>query len=455
MPTRLVVVGGDAGGMAAAAQARRRRRDLEIVALEKGRWTSYSACGIPYLVGGDVDDLDDLVARSPQAFRDRLSIDVRTRQEVVAVDLDTRRVEVRDHAHDRTYSLGFDLLHLAMGAVPVRPALPGIDAPEIHGVQNLEDAARLLDTLGGGDVRHVVVVGGGYIGLEMAEAFARRGCPSVTVVERAPEVMATLDPDMGALVSDAMRAAGVVVRLGVAVTGFSPGVVHTDDVDLPADVVVLGLGVAPNADLARDAGLHTGDKGGIVVNQRQRTSADGVWAAGDCCLSYHLVARRPVHVALGTVANKQGRVAGVNMGGGYATFAGVVGTAVTRICSTEVARTGLNEAEARDLGLCYEAVRITSTTRAGYFPGSGTITVKMLAERGSGRLLGAQLVGDEGAAKRIDVAATAITAGMTVDEVSGLDLSYAPPFSPVWDPVLIAARQAAKAVASSPVHDGT
>ena len=444
-----MVVGGDAGGMAAATQARRRRADLEIVALEKGRWTSYSACGIPYLLAGDVGGLDDLVTRDPQTFRDRSNIDVRTGHEAVALDLDARRLEVRDHQHDRTYSLGFDLLHLGTGAVPVRPDLPGIHGAQVLGVQHLEDAARLLDRMAGADVRHVVVVGGGYIGLEMAEAFVRRGCETVTVVERAAEVMGTLDPDMGALVGEAMRTFGIDVRTGVAVEAFEPGAVHTSAGELAADLVILGLGVVANSGLAAAAGIDTGDKGGIVVDTRQHTSAEGVWAAGDCCLSYHLVARRPVHLPLGTVANKQGRVAGINIGGGYATFPGVVGTAVTRICSTEVARTGLHEKEAKRLGLEWEAVRITSTTRAGYFPGAGEIAVRMLAERGTGRLLGAQLVGAEGAAKRIDVVATALTAGMTAGEVINLDLSYAPPFSPVWDPVLVAARQAARAVAGS------
>ena len=435
--------------MAAATQARRRRPDLEIVALEKGRWTSYSACGIPFVIGGDVAGLDDLVARDPQTFRDQFTIDVRTGHEVMAIDLDARRVEVRDHNHGRTFSLGFDLLHLGTGAVPRRPDLPGIHGDQVHGVQDLEDAARLLDGLAGADVRDVVVVGGGYIGLEMAEAFVRRGCATVTVVERGDEVMGALDPDMGALVAEAMRRFGIDVRTQVAVEGFEPAVVHTSAGDLRADLVVLGLGVVPNTALAAGAGIETGVKGAVVVDTRQHTSADGVWAAGDCCASFHLVSRQAVHAPLGTVANKQGRVAGINLAGGYATFPGVVGTAVTKICSTEVARTGLHEKQAARAGLEWEAVRITSTTRAGYYPGAGRITVKMLAERGTGRLLGAQLVGEEGAAKRIDVIATALTAGMTVDDVIDLDLSYAPPFSPVWDPVLVAARQAAKAVAAA------
>ena len=449
MRERLVVVGGDAGGMAAASQARRRRPDLGIVALEKGRWTSYSACGIPFLVGGQVEELEDLVVRAPQTFRDDYNIDARTGHEVTAVDLDERNVEVRDHGHGRTYTLGFDLLHLATGAVPVRPELPGVDQGHVHGVQTLEDGAHLIEDVASSEVRRVVVVGGGYIGLEMAEAFRRRGCPSVTVLEQAAHVMPTLDADMGQLVSDAMRRAGIEVRCGVRVTGFSAGAVHTEAGDVPADLVVLGLGVAPNTGLAAEAGLATGPKGAISVDARQRTSAEGVWAAGDCCASHHLVSRRPVHIALGTVANKQGRVAGINIGGGYATFPGVVGTAATKVCSTEVARTGLNESEAEAAGLGFVTVKVTSSTRAHYYPGAGQIDVKMLAELRSGRLLGAQIVGGEGSAKRIDVVATALTAGMTVQEVIDLDLSYAPPISPVWDPVLAAARKAVSAVESA------
>jgi len=234
---------------------------------------------------------------------------------------------------------------------------------------------------------------------------------------------------------------------GATVTGFDAGAVVTDGGTIPADLVVLGLGVAPNTTLASEAGLPTGVYGALVVNRRQQTPVDGVWAAGDCCESFHLVSGEHVHIALGTVANKQGRVAGINIGGGYATFPGAVGTAITKLCSTEVARTGLTEAEATAAGFLFDAVTVESTTRAGYFPGAMTITTKLVAERRSGRLLGGQIVGQEGAAKRIDVLATALTAGMTVEQMTALDLSYAPPFSPVWDPVLIAARKAADAVA--------
>jgi NADPH-dependent 2,4-dienoyl-CoA reductase/sulfur reductase-like enzyme len=446
VPDRLVVIGGDAGGMTAAMQARRRRPDLEIIALEKGRWTSYSACGIPYVVGGTVDSLEDLVVRTPEQFAANSDIDARVQHEVTAIDLDAREVEVRDHVEERTYRLGFDILQIGTGAKAMRPDLPGVDDEHIHGVQTLEDGAHLLEHMGGtvpdGGGR-AVVVGGGYIGLEMAEAFLDRGWKHVTVVERMPEVMGTLDPDMGSLVSHAMRDLGIDVRCGTEVTGFEPGVVHTADGPIEHDLVVLGLGVVPNSTLAEEAGLELGPKKSIVVDRRQRTPADGVWAAGDCCQSFHLVSEQWVHIALATIANKQGRVAGINIGGGYATFPGVVGTAVTKLCDREVSRTGLNEREATQAGFEYEAVTIESTSRAGYYPGHGEIKVKFVTERRSGRLLGAQMVG-RGGAKRIDVVATAITAGMTVEQMTALDLSYAPPFSPVWDPVLVAARKAAE-----------
>ena len=449
MAERLVVIGGDAAGMSAASQARRRRNDLEIVALEKGRWVSYSACGLPYLVGGDVDDIEDLVVRTPQEFRDKQRIDVRMRQEAKAINLDTRTIEVFDHEHRRSYALGFDILHIAMGAVPMRPPLPGIDGPTIHGVQTLEDGAHLLEHAENMPTTcKVVVVGAGYIGLEMAEAFVKRGA-DVTVLTATPQPMGTLDEDMGQLIAEEMRRHGIDLRTETEVQAFEDDAVHTADDTHPADIIVLGMGVNPNSGLAADAGVATGHRGAITTDQRQRTNVDGVWAAGDCCDSLHRVSNLRRHVALGTVANKQGRVAGINIGGGYATFPGVIGTAVSKLCAIEVARTGLTEREADEAGFEFVSATVESTTRAGYFPGAKPITVKVLAEKRSGRLLGAQIVGEEGAAKRIDVFATALTARLTVEEMTSLDLSYAPPFSPVWDPVLVAARAAADRLAVS------
>ena len=450
---RLVVVGADAGGMTSASQARRRRgaESLEIVALDRGRYASYSACGIPYWIGGLVGSVDALLARTVDEFR-KQDIEVRLRQEAVGLDLDAGVVTVHDHETGGDYALGFDQLVLGTGAVPVRPDIAGFDAPGVYGVQTLDDGEAVRAAVAADGASRAVVVGGGYIGLEMAEAFVERGL-EVTVVEAAPQPMSTLDPDVGALVAKAVRDLGVTLHSDEQVTEIRTGAggeaigVVTAEREIPADVVVLGLGVRPNTALARDAGVKIGVTGGIVTDKRMRTASHrNVWAAGDCVQTVNRVSSVPVHVPLGTHANKQGRVVGINLGGGYATFPGVVGTAVTRVCSLEVARTGLREAEAEQAGLRFVSTLTESTTRAGYFPGARPITIKMIAEKRSGRLLGAQIVGEEGAAKRIDVLATAIWNGMTVEEVSGLDLSYAPPFAPVWDPVLIAARRSWDAV---------
>jgi NADPH-dependent 2,4-dienoyl-CoA reductase/sulfur reductase-like enzyme len=440
MGDRLLVIGADGAGMAAAAQARRRSPSMEIVVVEKGPWTSYSACGIPYLVAGDVHQLGDLVARRPDEFR-AMRIDVRMAHEAKAIDLAAGKVEVHNLEHGRSFQLGFDLLHLATGARPRRPPIPGLDLPHVHGVQTLGDADRLLADAGSREQGQVVVVGSGHIGLELSEAFARRNA-TVTVVEAADEVMGTLNPDIGALVAAAMRGAGITVRTSEPLISVSDMAVQTTAGEIPADLVILGLGVEPESSLAAAAGVETGINGAIAVDRRQRTSADAVWAAGDCCQSIHLVSGRPVHEALGTVANKQGRVAGINIAGGYATFPGVAGTAVTRICHLEIGRTGLSEREATAAGFEFVGTRIETTTNSSYMPDAVALTVKLLAERGTGRVLGAQLAGGRGAAKRVDVIATAIAARMTVEDLLGLDLGYAPPFSSVWDPVQVAARAA-------------
>ncbi len=452
MTQRLVVIGGDAAGMSAAAQARRRRGpdDLSIVAFERGRATSYSACGIPYWIGGIVDSEAALVARTPEQHRAG-GIDVRMRTEVTGIDLDRRVVRWRDLEAGTEGDEPFDHLHYAAGSVPMRPPVPGIDATGVYGVQVLDDGVALRAELDSGQVRRVVVIGGGYIGLEIAEACQARGF-DVTVVDLSPQPVGTFDPDVGAFLADAVRRLGIdlvlgdgVVEIGVT-DGRASCVVTASGRELPADLVVLGLGVRPNVALAKEAGIPVGASGGLVVDARMRTPVEGVWAAGDCVESVHRLSGQRVVVALGTHANKQGRVAGINLGGGYATFPGVIGTAITKICDVEVARTGLSSKEADAAGYAYVTAIVDSTTTAGYMPNAQPVRLKLLAERRSGRLLGAQLVGKQGSAKRIDALALAVWNHMSVDELLGLDLSYAPPFSPVWDPVLIAARKAQEAV---------
>jgi NADPH-dependent 2,4-dienoyl-CoA reductase/sulfur reductase-like enzyme len=451
---RLLVIGGDAAGMAAAAQAKRRAGDdLEVVALERSHHVSYSACGIPYWVGGDVGSGDDLVARTPEEHRER-GIDLRMRHEATDIDVDARKVTINDVERASSYTLDFDELVIATGAVPLRPDLPGVDARGIFGVQTLDDGGAVIEVLRRDRPSTAVVVGAGYIGIEMAEALVRQGL-TVTVVDRSEQPMTTLDPDMGRLVHKAMEDMGIDVRTESAVERFEvdggrvQGVV-VDGETIPADIVVLGIGVRPNTALAAAAGLPLGASGGLRVDRRLGVVGyEGIWSGGDCVETFNRVSQEWGHVALGTHANKHGRVIGENVAGGYATFPGVVGTAISKVCNLEIARTGLGEVEASAAGFGFISVSIDATTAAGYLEAARPMTVKMLAEVRSGRLLGAQIVGREGSAKRIDVCAVALWNEMTVEEMAGLDLGYAPPFSPVWDPVLVAARLAASKLASS------
>ncbi|WP_328536107.1 FAD-dependent oxidoreductase [Streptomyces sp. NBC_00344] len=450
---RMVVIGGDATGMSAASQARRLKgpEELEIIVFERGRFTSFSACGIPYWVGGSVAERDDLVARTPDEHRAR-AIDLRMRTEVTEIDVAGQRVRSHDlESGARTWT-SYDELVLATGARPVRPALPGIDAAGVHGVQTLGDGESLIDSLESARGNRAVVVGAGYIGVEMAEALLRRGY-RVTVLTRGSQPMATLDPDMGRLVHEAMDGMGITTVTGAEVTGILTDdagrvrAVSADGTEYPADIAVLGMGVAPQTAVARAAGLPLGEHGGLLTDLSMRVQGhENIWAGGDCVEVLDLVSGRMRHIPLGTHANKHGQIIGANIGGGYATFPGVVGTAVSKVCDVEIARTGLREKDARAAGLQFVTATIEATNSAGYYPEAAAMTVKMLAERRTGKLLGVQIVGREGSAKRVDIAAVALTAGMTVEQMVTLDLGYAPPFSPVWDPVLVAARKAVGAV---------
>jgi NADPH-dependent 2,4-dienoyl-CoA reductase/sulfur reductase-like enzyme len=448
MAGRLAIVGGDAAGMSAASIARRRDADLEVVAFERGPYTSYSACGIPYYVGGLVEDSDSLISRSPDEHRAR-GIAVRTRTEVTAIDLGARTLTVLDHQSGRERREGFDQVVIATGAEAVAPPIPGADATEP--VRTVDAAERFRAALSrGGDHQHVVVIGGGYIGLEMAEGLVQRDI-ATTLVEAAPQVMSTLDADMAAHVQDAAEGIGIRVIVGTEVEevlldeGGAPRAVRAGAETIDADHVVMATGVKPAVALAEKAGIELGPSGAVRVDDRQRVPGhDGVFAAGDCAESWHRILERPVNIQLGTHANKQGRIAGANATGADIAFPGVIGTAVSRLCRYEVARTGISEREAADAGIDVVSAEVKDRTRAGYFPGVGPVWVKLVCEPGSGRLLGGQIVGAEGAAKRIDVLATCVWTGLAVDEIELLDLGYAPPFSGVYDPLLVAARAAGR-----------
>ncbi len=450
MPHQLLVIGGDAAGMSAASQARRLKGpdELAITVVERGDTTSYAACGIPYWVAGLVEERAALIARRAEVFRDRQQIDVHLHHEATAIDTDARTVTVRDLDAGTLRTFGYDDLLIATGAQQVPPPVDGLDTPGVSAVQTLPDGQRILDALATRAPRRAVVVGGGYIGLEMAEALQLRGL-DVTLLDLAEQPMTTLEPELGRRIADAMRTMGIDLRLGTPLTGVVPGddgwvrAVTTPDGEIPADLVVLGTGVRPRTALAAEAGVPVGPSGGIVTDDRQATPVTGVWAAGDCAETTHRVSGARVSFALGTVANKQGRIAGLNLGGAEGRFPGVLGTAVTKVHELEIARTGLSLREAEAAGLRATVSHIDAGTRAHYYPDSAEMTVLLVVEEPTGRLLGGQIVGGPGAGKRIDVLAAALWNGMHVEDLIQMDLAYAPPFSPVWDPVLTAARRAA------------
>jgi NADPH-dependent 2,4-dienoyl-CoA reductase/sulfur reductase-like enzyme len=452
MSSRVVVIGGDAAGMTVASALRRRlSEDDEVVVLERGSWTSYSACGIPYWISGEVESPEALVARSVDKHRAN-GIDVRMGVEATAIDPVARTVSIKG-GND----LSYDRLVIATGAEPVRPDLPGIDGAGIYGVQTLDDGQALIDGLAE-KPRKVVVVGSGYVGLEIAEACVARGFDT-TVIDRSKTPLSIIEPQLGEQVAAAMRKHGIRLLSDTSATGFTldgsgrVSAVTTKDDSIDADLVVLGLGVTARSGLAGDAGLPLGAKGGIVVDEQQRVVGfDDIWAAGDCVVTRDRVTGELIHVPLGTHANKQGMVAAdsiaAEMLGETArlSFPGVVRTAITKFCALEVSRTGLGERLAVDAGFDPVTVSIETTNFAGYMPDPGTMTVVLIADRSTRRLLGVQIVGAEDSALRIDVAATALAAGLTIDDVVMLDLAYAPPFSSVWSPIQVAARAAVKAL---------
>lgn len=441
----LVVIGGDAAGMSAASKVRREQPDREIIVFEKSHYTSYSACGIPYYISEIVETSEELIVRSPEKFRSKYNIDVRTLHKVIEVDTDNKKIKVVDAETGREFWQEYGQLLIATGGKAFCPNMKGHDAENVFGISTLRSGIRLENYIEHEKPKTAIIVGGGYIGLEMAEALLIRGL-EVTLVNRSGHVMNTLDPYMGALVSEAMRNLGVQLLLNEELTGFETnngkvtGVVTNKQI-LPTDIVVLGMGSSPNTAFLKGSKIQMGIKGAIKVNAQMQTNIPDVWAAGDCTETLDLVSREQAYIALGTVANKKGLVAGSSIAGEKAAFPGAVGTAVCKVCNYEVARTGLREKDLRKLNIEFVTAVIESKTRASYYPGAKKITVKLLAEKNSGRLLGGQIIGEEGAAKRIDVLATALTHNLTLQNIIDLDLSYAPPFSPVWDPVQTAARK--------------
>lgn len=424
--------------MSAASAARRTAPDLEVVVCEANGFAAYGMCGIPYYVGGVVPEAEDLLAYPPETFRAERGITLRLHTRAVALDPEAHTVVVQTGGGRET--LTYDGLVYAAGARPVRPPIPGLDHERLFTVRALEEAIRLRRLLDGGTVRRALVVGAGYIGLETAEALAENGV-EVTIAEALPRPLTTVDEPLSALVETEVRRHATLL-LGTAVTGLQAdgvGLVATlsDQPDLSVDAVVLAVGVRPDSELLTEAGArHL--RGAVLVDDTMRTSLPDVYAAGDCVAHHHLVLDGPAWVPLGPAANKTGRVAGTVAAGGTARFGGIVGTAVVKVFDLEVARTGLTLDEAGPRAVATDAVH---RSRAKYYPGGHALHIRLVHEPG-GRLLGGQLAGRDGVAKRIDVLATALHAGFSMAQLAELDLSYAPPFAPVYDPVLIAAQRA-------------
>jgi len=439
---RIIIVGGVAGGAGAAARARRTDEHAEIIMYEQGPYISFANCGLPYYIGKEIGDRSALLLQTPESFKDRFNVYVKVHHEVLAIDRAGKTVLVRNLQTGAEFTESYTALVLAPGAVPIRPALPGIGLPNIYTVRSVPDSDAIRAFVGHECDRRAVVVGGGFIGLEMVENLLRLGL-QVTLVEKADQVLPPLDPEMAAFVTFTLQQLGAEVVLGDGIAGFA-GAERATAVRLEsgrvieADLFILGIGVRPDVRLARAAGLEIGASGGISVNERMQTSDPAIYAAGDAVEIINRVTGRPGLMPLAGPANKQGRVAGANAAGDRLTFPGALGTAIVRVGETVAAVTGLSEKAARSLGMAVLATYSMSGDHADYYPGAQQMVIKLVSDRATGRLLGAQAVGGNGVDKRMDVFATAIAGKMTVEDLTELDLAYAPPFGSAKDPAVVA-----------------
>lgn len=438
---KVVIVGGVAGGATAAARIRRLDEHAEIVVFEKSGYVSYANCGLPYYIGGEIEDKRELTLQTPESFYARFRVDMRVHHEVIAVDVKAKTVKVRNLASGEVFSESYDKLILSTGARPIKPNFEGIDNERIFTLRTVEDTLRIKQFTEDKRPESAVVVGGGFIGIEVAENLRRLGM-DVTLVEAAPQVMAPFDGDMAALIHAEMVRNGVKLMLGTMVEGFTAegGVTVRlkDREPQTADMAVLAIGVAPDTTLARDAGLELGIKGSIVVDDRMQTSAPEVYAVGDAVQIKNFVTGKEGLISLAGPANKQGRIAADNVCGRDSRYTGGQGSSVIKIFGLTAACTGINERTAKSLGLDCDKVVLSPMSHAGYYPGGSVMTMKVLFEKGTLRILGAQIIGRDGVDKRIDVIATAIRAGLKATELTELDLAYAPPYSSAKDPVNMA-----------------
>ncbi|MFA7256478.1 MAG: FAD-dependent oxidoreductase [Kiritimatiellales bacterium] len=442
---KIVIIGGVAGGASAAARARRLSEETEIILLERGPYVSFANCGLPYHIGGEIADRDRLLVTTPEQLRTRFRIDVRTRNEVTAIDPEKKEVEIKNLESGEVYRESYDSLVLSPGAEPIRPPIPGIDNPNVLSLRNMEDMDRIIQALDG--KTHAALIGGGYIGLEMAEALRRRGV-GTTLIELAPQVMGPADPEMVSILHQELTLNGVDLRLGTSVTGFSESakglkLALSSGETLETGVAILAIGVRPETALAKAAGLELGPRGGIKVNDRMQTSDENIYAVGDAVEVIDFVTRQPALIPLAGPANRQGRIAADNIFVRDSRYKDTQGTAICKVFNLAIGMTGLSEKAARRAGIAFEKIYVHPSSHASYYPGSASLSIKMLFDPQSGKVLGAQAVGADGVDKRIDVFAVAIRAGLTVYDLEELELSYAPPFGSAKDPVNFAGFVAA------------
>lgn len=443
MKRRLVVIGGVAAGPKAAAKARRCDPEMEITLYQEEDAISYAGCGLPYYISGLIKERETLISRTPGQFAQD-EIRVKRNCRIEKIDIRKKRVEGRNLESDERFEDHYDQLVLATGAKPIQPKIEGIDLKNIFFLRSIFHADAILQSIHSEDIRKVVIIGGGYIGLEMAESLIQLG-KEVTIVELAPQILTLFDEDFANILRQYLERKGVQIFTseGVkALKGRDGKVSHVQTVsrEIEADAVLMSLGIRPQVELARQAGLKIGETGAIWVNERMGTSVEGIYAAGDCVETTHLVTGKKIWIPLGSTANKQGRVVGVNVCGGDATFPGVMGTTIFKTFDYHVAKTGLNMREAEIDGFHPIQAIVRGYDRAHYYPGMKESTLKVIADRESGRILGAQAIGEGPSDKLIDILAMALHAKMTSYQLANVDLSYAPPFSPALSPVIVAAN---------------
>jgi NADPH-dependent 2,4-dienoyl-CoA reductase/sulfur reductase-like enzyme len=443
MKMKILIIGGDAAGMSAAMQMVRNSSGHEITVLEKGGVYSYGQCGLPYVISGKIESTDRLIARTQSAFKEKYGIDARVFHEAQKVDVEHKMVSGINHSNGETYSLPYDRLLIATGVSSVVPEWEGVTLPGIFSLKTIPDAKAIMNYLER-DIDNVTVIGGGYIGLEMAESFAELG-KKVTIIERNEQLAKIFDPDMAELIHEEAVKQNIMLKMGESVEAFGGSdhveSVKTDKGEYETDLVLVAVGVKPNTSFLEETGIKTIGNGAIQVNAYMQTSIEDIYAAGDCATQYHRVKEKDDHVPLGTHANKQGQIAGLNMVDVHKTFKGIVGTSIIKFFDLTLGRTGLSEKEAKMLNIPYGSVTITATDIAGYYPDDKKMKLKLVYHKETHKVLGGQIIGENGVDKRIDVLATAIFHSMTTEDLLDLDLAYAPPYNGVWDPIQQAARR--------------